>query len=90
MDVTGFVCLGVIVLFVVMIIAGLYNLIFGRKERLLEAQREFELASRNLSLTCKICGKLASPIPDTGNRYRCADCGNQFAGATHNLYAPKV
>src|SRR4051812_36331594 len=38
-----------------------------------------------LSLTCRRCGKLAPPILDTGNRYRCHGCDNQFAGARHDL-----
>lgn len=49
-------------------------------------QREAEARDQRLkddSLTCRRCGKLAAPIADTGNRYRCDACGNQFAGARH-------
>lgn len=49
-------------------------------------RKEAEAISKRLkddSLTCRRCGKLAAPLMDTGNRYRCGACGNQFAGARH-------
>jgi biotin carboxyl carrier protein len=44
---------------------------------------EHEHAMKVFSLTCRRCGKLASPIPGTVNRYRCDACGNQFAQGAH-------
>jgi hypothetical protein len=44
-------------------------------------QQQFE----NERLTCRRCKGLASPIGGTGNRYRCDNCGNQFAGAQHSF-----
>ncbi len=38
-----------------------------------------------LSLTCRRCGELASPTPNSGNRYRCSKCKNQFAGPGHGM-----
>lgn len=37
------------------------------------------------SLTCQKCGSLARPISGTRNRYRCPQCGRQFAAAKHAL-----
>jgi hypothetical protein len=39
---------------------------------------------QDLSLTCHCCGKLASPIDGTMDRYRCP-AGRQFRGARHGL-----
>ena len=47
-----------------------------RKEALLE----WEI---NYALTCRRCGKSASPVNGTYNRYECY-CGNKFAGAKHS------
>jgi len=47
-------------------------------------QAAWEFAQKTLALTCRRCQALAPPIPDTGNRYRCPSCGNQFAGARHS------
>jgi len=44
-----------------------------------------EWMMRSLALTCCRCGKIAPPILGTGNRYRCGECGNQFAGAAHRM-----
>jgi hypothetical protein len=41
--------------------------------------------TKDLSLSCPNCGKLAPPIEDTTDRYRCEECGHQFAGAPHNF-----
>lgn len=40
---------------------------------------------RNSSLTCNSCGRLAHPILDSGDKYRCVGCGRQFAGGRHDL-----
>jgi hypothetical protein len=60
-----------------------------RKRREDSRQRERERALKqamvDLALTCPACGKLAPPIPGTANRYRCPDCGHQFAADPHNL-----
>ena len=37
----------------------------------------------NLSLTCRKCSGLATPINGTKNRYRCSTCNRQFAGSHH-------
>jgi serine phosphatase RsbU (regulator of sigma subunit) len=59
------------------------------QERRLELERRkreaYEHNMQALSLTCRRCGKIAPPIPGTGNRYRCGGCGNQFAGAAHRM-----
>jgi len=53
-------------------------------ERAQQAQQEaWERAQQALALTCRRCQALAPPIPGTGNRYRCLECGNQFAAARH-------
>lgn len=41
------------------------------------------------ALSCRQCRRLAPPILGTGNRYRC-ECGNQFAGARHDLTEQSV
>jgi hypothetical protein len=51
-----------------------------------EHNRNLVRMKQELALTCRRCGKLAVPIVDTGNRYRCENCGNQFAGASHGLH----
>ena len=69
-------------------VACLLVLIFEKRARL-EAERQqdldWETALRNLALTCRRCQALAPPIPRTENRYKCPQCGNQFAGAGHGL-----
>ena len=40
---------------------------------------------RNSSLSCNSCTKLAHPILDSGDKYRCIGCGRQFAGSRHDL-----
>lgn len=50
-----------------------------------EHKRHLERGKQELALTCRRCNKLAVPIIDTSNRYRCEGCGNQFAGARHGL-----
>jgi hypothetical protein len=39
---------------------------------------------RDLSLTCRKCGRMAGPISGTSNRYRCG-CGRQFSADKHHL-----
>lgn len=46
---------------------------------------EWEKKKAGLSLTCTHCGKLALPIRETNDRYRCDNCGRQFAGAKHGF-----
>jgi len=46
------------------------------------ADAQLTAFNRNYSVRCRQCSKLADPIAETSNRYRCA-CGNQFAGAHH-------
>jgi hypothetical protein len=45
---------------------------------------EYQARLENLALTCRRCGQLAQPIPDTANRYRC-QCGHQFVAAKDNV-----
>jgi len=54
-----------------------------RRQKEYEEQRAHQMKA--LALTCRRCRKLAPPIPGTGNRYRCNECGNQFAGAAHRM-----
>jgi hypothetical protein len=55
----------------------------GAIEFMIARQEEWDRAQRRLALSCRKCGRLAVPTPDTGNRYRCEYCGNQFAAARH-------
>jgi transposase-like protein len=55
------------------------------RQKKLERQKEYKRVKKNLSLTCKRCGKLAEPISGTRRRYKCSSCGHQFASAEHNL-----
>ena len=61
-----------------------------RLDRVWEAYRE-EQINRILgnmtgyALSCKRCSKLAIPIWNTGNRYKCHYCGHQFVSARHGL-----
>ncbi len=67
---------------------GLMNVINGVTRLILGDERLGELVAKrdgkSFALTCRKCGKLAYPLLDTGNRYRCYECGNQFAAARHN------
>jgi tRNA(Ile2) C34 agmatinyltransferase TiaS len=38
-----------------------------------------------MGLTCHRCHHLAEPVSGGRNRYRCPNCGRQFAGARHGL-----
>jgi hypothetical protein len=51
------------------------------------AEADHERKMQQFSLNCRGrgCGKLARPIPGTGNRYRCDHCGRQFAQSRHHL-----
>jgi hypothetical protein len=75
-----------------LVIRLVYLELGGRDREAAEAQKNLETqqsawdrAYRDQALTCRICSELAPPIPRSGNRYRCDKCGNQFAGAKHNL-----
>jgi len=57
----------------------------GNPQYIKEARKKWEQEMRGYSLTCKQCNDLAEPIPDTGNRYRCESCGNQFSAAKHGM-----
>jgi hypothetical protein len=57
----------------------------AERARTEQARRAWDRAFGDLALTCHKCRKLALPIPNTGNRYRCEHCQNQFAGARHGL-----
>ena len=35
------------------------------------------------AMTCRSCHNLAYPVSNTRNRYRCSNCGRQFAGRRH-------
>ena len=58
----------------------------GPSESLLQQRADY---INQYALSCKQCRKLAPPILGTGDRYRCV-CGNQFAGAKHDLTQEKV
>lgn len=49
----------------------------GRRDKEFKVgeQQRWDLAMRNLALTCRNCSGLAPPIPETNNRYRCEKCG---------------
>lgn len=53
--------------------------------RRVEHDRQLAVDRQRLGLTCRRCGTLALPIPDSHNRYRCDRCGRQFVGARHGL-----
>lgn len=40
---------------------------------------------KSLSLSCNRCGRLATPILETENRYQCTHCLRQFSGKNHNI-----
>jgi transposase-like protein len=44
-----------------------------------------QIQYENEKLTCRRCNGLASPISGTRNRYRCDECGRQFAAARHSF-----
>jgi len=47
-----------------------------------QAVKEYLL---RFAFTCPRCQEPALPIPDTGNRYHCPDCGHQFAADPHMI-----
>lgn len=49
-----------------------------------EQQEDWDRSQPDLALSCRKCDSLAAPIVNTGNRYRCEKCGNQFAATKHN------
>ena len=55
------------------------------EERKVAARQAITKRVRNSSLSCNACKKLAPPILDSGDKYRCVGCGRQFAGGRHDL-----
>jgi DNA-directed RNA polymerase subunit RPC12/RpoP len=51
-----------------------------------EYQESLEERISASSLACRHCGSAAAPILNSKNRYRCSECGREFADAEHSLF----
>lgn len=56
----------------------------GEWRRRRRIARRYRIVRHHMSITCN-CGCLARPICGTRDRYRCGNCGQQWATSRHEL-----
>jgi hypothetical protein len=50
--------------------------------------REWQALVDSLASPCERCGKVAHPIPASGDRYGCPACHHSFVGKRHDIPVP--